>query len=747
MQKFKFLVLFLIIFGQSFAQNTFDSEKIFIHTDRDNYAAGDTIWYKVYLFDAATHQFSQKSKVVYVLFQNPLNKIIQESKIAVIDGKANAQIILAKNTNAGNYKFTAYSSLMRNYGENAFYSKTIKVSSVIPALASPIAKKQIAKPEVLFFPEGGSLIDGISSKVAVKLNNFANLPKTFEGKIEDSTGKLITTFYPDFQRIGNFILKPEGGMKYFAVFKNGLVNYKEPLPDTKQLGYVISAENVVFSGGVLINVFTNVNEPAKLKLVAKQRGDVLLTLPFESTSSNFKFVLKNELIPNDGIVEISIIDESGFNLSNRLVYYLKPNPASFVVKNYKKNLLKKGKVSFDLFLEDSEGNSYPNFDFSLAINDVTPPNTFSTKIQDLQSYLVFDADFEENIQKLDSLFSFEPTVSKFYLDNLMMTLDWKKEKTKEDFIAEKSLSMIAKVSIADSVLKNEIVDLFTWDKINMKYSSVSTDAEGYLKINGQWTDSVKVLARNRNGQFLNLKFDEIYNPNPEVSISKAPINANASAAKTPVKAVPTKQNVLKEVVITGAKVKDYKNDYRRKAYNWEPDAGRAIVIDSNFTGSSIQDLIGFTLPELQNQTNKIWIMIDGVSVPMDFLKLLKPADVVWLDLVKSTEKTAKMGLKDFEVINVLTAKGKDLANIFNDNNAQNYIGYTYSKKIYNPIYLKPIAKVDRRKTLLWNPNLKTDKNGKANVSFYNADLTKKYLITIYGTDGKGNMLSQRMLLK
>ena len=92
-------------------------------------------------------------------------------------------------------------------------------------------------------------------------------------------------------------------------------------------------------------------------------------------------------------------------------------------------------------------------------------------------------------------------------------------------------------------------------------------------------------------------------------------------------------------------------------------------------------------------------------------------------------------------------RARDLAGIFKEKNAQNFIGFTYPKKIYNPVYLKPSAKVDRRKTLLWSPNLKTDKNGKTNVSFYNADLTKKYLITIYGTDGKGNMLSQRMLLK
>ena len=760
MQKFKFLVLMFLLCGRLFAQSsTYQSEKIFVHSDKDSYVAGDTIWLKAYVFEATSHLLSQKSQVVYLLLQNKLNKIIKEAKVVVQNGHANSQFVLPRNLVAGQYDLTAYTNLMRNYSEKAFYTKNIKIFNTLPAPAGLLSAKNQTKPEVVFYPEGGQLVDGISSKVAIKFNNFPILPKTFEGKIEDSTGKLVTTFYPDLQKIGTFILKPASGMKYFAVFTLAGKIYKEMLPAAQTIGYVLATDNVVFSDGVLINVFTNSNEPARFNIVARQRGEVILKLPFETTSSNFKFVLKNDLVPNAGVVEIAVEDLEGKAVCKRLVYFLTNAKNSLSVKNYKPNLLPKGKVNFDLLVLDDNQKPIPNLDLSISIVDVTPPAVFSPKVEIMQNSLVFDADFESEIQKLDSLFEFQPTVSKFYLDNLMMTQDWKKEAKSSIYIAENNLLMKASVSQGQVLKRNEKLKLYFWDKIGMKYQETVTDSSGYFEIRDHWTDTVKVLAANEIGEFLELKFDEMYSPKIETVVAKpvVPVKpltpliaANKPVAQKPNTALPVKSMALKEVVITGQKNKDFKNDFRRRAYNWEPDFATSISVDSSSGISTLVDLIEKKIPELSGKLmnkNENWVMLDGTRVPLEFLNLIKPSDIVWLDFIQKKEKTTKLGQESGSIVNLLTSKGKDLFSVYKNNKFQTFMGYTYARNIYTPKYIKAVAKPDRRKTLYWNPLQKTDIYGKTSISFYNSDLSKKYLITVYGTDGKGKTISQRTVLK
>ena len=41
-------------------------EKVYLHTDRDHYEAGEQVWLRAYLTNAVTHQASTLSRYVYV---------------------------------------------------------------------------------------------------------------------------------------------------------------------------------------------------------------------------------------------------------------------------------------------------------------------------------------------------------------------------------------------------------------------------------------------------------------------------------------------------------------------------------------------------------------------------------------------------------------------------------------------------------------------------------------------------------
>src|SRR6476469_6814454 len=61
-------------------------EKLFVHTDREFYLAGDIAWFKLYLTDASFHRLLDLSKVTYVEILDRANKAIVQAKIQMNKG-------------------------------------------------------------------------------------------------------------------------------------------------------------------------------------------------------------------------------------------------------------------------------------------------------------------------------------------------------------------------------------------------------------------------------------------------------------------------------------------------------------------------------------------------------------------------------------------------------------------------------------------------------------------------------------
>lgn len=73
-------------------------------------------------------------------------------------------------------------------------------------------------------------------------------------------------------------------------------------------------------------------------------------------------------------------------------------------------------------------------------------------------------------------------------------------------------------------------------------------------------------------------------------------------------------------------------------------------------------------------------------------------------------------------------------------------GYTLPVDFYSPDYSndRPPMQNDYRRTLYWNPNVRTDENGHAHLSFYNNSQSNDLHISAEGisTDGKIMLFSK-----
>jgi hypothetical protein len=68
-------------------------------------------------------------------------------------------------------------------------------------------------------------------------------------------------------------------------------------------------------------------------------------------------------------------------------------------------------------------------------------------------------------------------------------------------------------------------------------------------------------------------------------------------------------------------------------------------------------------------------------------------------------------------------------------------GFYVAREFYSPKYdvKSNNGKPDLRSTIMWVPELDTDKDGKALLEYYNADGQGTYRVVVEGIDDKGNI--------
>ena len=107
-------------------------EKVYLHTDRNVYIAGDTIWMKAYVVDGIAHVPMKLSQYVYVTLQNPfLENVVQVKLKADKEGFIYGHIPLPDNLPKGEYSLCAYTQYMTNFDNEYFFKKRITVNSVM----------------------------------------------------------------------------------------------------------------------------------------------------------------------------------------------------------------------------------------------------------------------------------------------------------------------------------------------------------------------------------------------------------------------------------------------------------------------------------------------------------------------------------------------------------------------------------------------------------------------------------------
>lgn len=109
----------------------YPQEKVHLHLDKPYYAIGDNIWFKAYVVTAEKNELSDLSKVLYVELINDKDSIKKSLKIPLNMGLCSGDFNLTDSLREGNYRIRAYTTWMRNFGEDYFFDKTISIGNSI----------------------------------------------------------------------------------------------------------------------------------------------------------------------------------------------------------------------------------------------------------------------------------------------------------------------------------------------------------------------------------------------------------------------------------------------------------------------------------------------------------------------------------------------------------------------------------------------------------------------------------------
>ena len=226
-------------------QNLVLQEKLFVHTDKTFYLAGELLWCKLYCVEGNTHRLQDVSKLAYVELLDADNKPVLQGKIALDKGLGDGSFYLPPSIASGNYRLRAYTNWMKNFGPETFFEQPLTIINTIKGIDTTQATTaQPANPatnpySLTFYPEGGDLVTGLPSTVAFEAVDDQQKGIDIKGVIlaNDDT---VATFHSQQDGMGTFPFTPAANKTYKALLycPDGITR-SWPMPPVLPRGYTL----------------------------------------------------------------------------------------------------------------------------------------------------------------------------------------------------------------------------------------------------------------------------------------------------------------------------------------------------------------------------------------------------------------------------------------------------------------------------------------------------------------------------
>jgi hypothetical protein len=745
-------------------------EKIYVHTDRSTYLAGETIWFKIYLTDASTHKPSPVSKVAYIEVIDRKSEAVLKTKIEIADGMGTGSIYVPVRLNTDKYIMRAYTSWMKNYSPEFYYHQSISIiNSLKNSDDEPL--QNLPTYDAQFFPEGGNLIAGIKSKVAFRVTDTHAKGIPFDGAILNEQNDTIVKFKPYRFGIGHFYFTPQQNQKYHGSIRdiNGKITIAR-LPSILATGYsmeVIDNPN----GQIKVTIKTVLPDSVDngVYLFIHSRNSIVHSSYRYLKNGSTTFVVNANLL-KEGISHFTIFDEYKNPVCERL-YFKQPqeNLALKVIPDQVSYNLRKP-VKIDLTATTNESTSPSDLSISVFKQD-----SLTYRSGNMLSYFWLSSDLKGQIESPEYYFQPSPD-SKEAIDNLMLTHGWRRFDWSK-VLTDKVTSINFIPELRGHLIQGSVMDngnmargiktyLTTLGSANRLYPSISDNKgnvffeiqnlNGYSKINVQTNNSIDSLCSISILSPFSKEYAKLSFPQSQLSTSIKDLLMERSIAMQ-VQDIYFSKNERASISIADSSTFYGKSDerYLLDAYTRFPtmeDVMREYV-RGIFVRKRKDGFHFLTYDNLRKSAfeESPLMLLDGVPVfSENEIMAINPIEIKKLEVITRKYYLGPMSFAG--VLSLSTYKG-DLGGIqLNPKSVTlNYEGLQLKREFYSPKYENEDQKKsrlpDQRYLLYWNPKVITGKDGHQQLEFYTSDIPGEYKIVVEGITKDGHVGSSSASFK
>ncbi|MBS3806814.1 MAG: TonB-dependent receptor plug domain-containing protein [Bacteroidales bacterium] len=110
------------------------ADKVYLHTDKDVFLPGDTLWYKAWCINPDRNVLKEKSQNLVVQVVPPEGEPILTRRHRIEQGGAQGHLVLPETADLGTYRLLAYTGLMKQKDCREAFSRSIQVLDHLPKI-------------------------------------------------------------------------------------------------------------------------------------------------------------------------------------------------------------------------------------------------------------------------------------------------------------------------------------------------------------------------------------------------------------------------------------------------------------------------------------------------------------------------------------------------------------------------------------------------------------------------------------
>lgn len=748
----------------------YPQEKIHLFLNKEAFVAGETVWFKSYIFSG--NVLSLISTNMYLEVYNDQKELVDKQIVPLIGGVGRGSFVIKEKTNEGSYHIRAYTKWMLNFDESFHYFNTISVFNL--ASSNRLEKKPVQwVPEV--FPESGILIADQENKVAVRLRATGSLPVSWTGYVADKKdpGKKLSTVQSFNAQVGSFFFTPKAGNQYqLTVTDNAGNTQTVDMPAPANTGVALRAEQT--GDQVYLElVFKGLPDGGlNHKILAHIQNDVVFNAFIRKKDEIVKAAIPVGKL-GKGIMHLTIFDQNEKAVAERLVFV--DNPSKMVTD-----------IRTDTLSSEARKVNY----WTVKV-DTLQPYTYAASVSDAgltapRSRNIYSdlwlGDFNSNIQNPGWYFSSSDPNRLLALDALMITekwtrFDWEKlvagRYPKTGLEPEKYLSFLGTATRFRRIVQNETLNLLLVQKDkSMQLAQVKTDNLGAFQIvNAAFYDTVKVFFQSNvkkgAAKDVDVEFQpgNFFKPGPkliphtEYTLVKRrtddPVPAmvqNALDALKVQNAIDDRYQQLEGVVVEGKRkslTQKLNEELSSSLFQTDNETLFDFLNEDQATGSysNIFQFLEGRVPGLNfsmtdglmkpiMRDGPVSLFIDEIPTDIEMLNNIPISQIAMVKVIRGYFLGSISGGAGSGAIAIYTNKGglggkyappgMPSAMLVGYRDPGNFKHFDYN----NDAYVS--AKSDIRDNLFWSFDLYPNQKGLSPIRFFNNDVSKSYRIIITG---------------